>query len=115
MACAKRARGIRNATVYMGRATPIEARVRTGRDRRGSDRVGRPRRAGRLTDEQTPHELQVALVVARGATNKEAAAELFLSPKTVEFHLQHIYSKLDVRSRTELARLLARGDGSEGG
>jgi DNA-binding NarL/FixJ family response regulator len=49
------------------------------------------------------------------APNKEAAAELFLSPKTIEFHLQHIYSKLDVRSRTELAGLLARGNGFEGG
>lgn len=50
----------------------------------------------------TPQELQVALVVAGGATNKEAGAALFISPKTVEFHLGHVYSKLDVRSRTEL-------------
>jgi DNA-binding CsgD family transcriptional regulator/tetratricopeptide (TPR) repeat protein len=51
----------------------------------------------------TPQELQVALIVARGASNKEAAAALFLSPKTVEFHLGHIFRKVDVRSRTELA------------
>jgi DNA-binding CsgD family transcriptional regulator len=58
-------------------------------------------------DELTPQELQVALVVARGATNKEAGAALFLSPKTIETHLGRVYRKLNVRSRTELARLLA--------
>ena len=54
-------------------------------------------------------ELQVALKVAEGATNREVAAALFLSPKTVESHLSHVYSKLDLRSRTELARLFAQG------
>jgi DNA-binding CsgD family transcriptional regulator len=55
----------------------------------------------------TPQELQVALVVTGGATNKEAGAALFISPKTVEFHLSHVYGKLDVRSRTELVRKVA--------
>ena len=50
----------------------------------------------------TSQELQVALVVAGGATNKEAGAALFISPKTVEFHLGNVYGKLKVRSRTEL-------------
>jgi ATP/maltotriose-dependent transcriptional regulator MalT len=58
-------------------------------------------------DELTPTELQVALIVAKGATNKEAGAALFLSPKTIETHLGRIYRKLNVRSRTELAHLLA--------
>jgi ATP/maltotriose-dependent transcriptional regulator MalT len=61
-------------------------------------------------EQLTPQELQVALVVARGATNKEAGASLFLSPKTIETHLGRVYRKLNVRSRTELAHLL----GSEG-
>ena len=52
----------------------------------------------------TPQELQVALTVAQGATNKETAAALFLSPKTVEFHLGNVYRKLGVRSRTALVR-----------
>lgn len=55
----------------------------------------------------TPQELQVALVVARGATNREAAAALFLSPKTVEFHLGNAYRKLGIRSRAELVRRVA--------
>jgi DNA-binding CsgD family transcriptional regulator len=55
----------------------------------------------------TPQELHIALLVARGATNKQAAAHLFLSPKTIEKHLGHVYAKLAVRSRTELAHVLA--------
>jgi DNA-binding CsgD family transcriptional regulator len=46
-------------------------------------------------------------MVAQGATNKEAGAALFLSPKTIETHLGRVYRKLDLRSRTELAALLA--------
>ncbi|MFA9272526.1 MAG: helix-turn-helix transcriptional regulator, partial [Baekduiaceae bacterium] len=52
---------------------------------------------------------RIALAVARGATNREVAAELYLSPKTVEFHLGRVYRKLGVRSRTELAALVAEG------
>jgi DNA-binding CsgD family transcriptional regulator len=58
--------------------------------------------------ELTPQELQMALIVGQGATNKEASAALFISPKTVEAHLHRIYVKLGIRSRTELAGLLAR-------
>jgi DNA-binding CsgD family transcriptional regulator len=55
----------------------------------------------------TPQELQVALVVAQGVTNKAAAAQLFLSPKTIEKHLGATYTKLGLSSRAELARLFA--------
>lgn len=57
----------------------------------------------------TPQELRVALQVAEGLTNHEVAARLFLSHKTVEVHLGHIYDKLGVHSRTGLARLMASG------
>ena len=50
----------------------------------------------------TPQELQVALILAEGATTREAAARLYLSPKTVEYHLRHVYEKLEIRSRDEL-------------
>jgi DNA-binding NarL/FixJ family response regulator len=53
-------------------------------------------------DELTATEQKVAVLAARGRTNKEIAAELFLSPKTVEVHLTRVYRKLGVRSRTEL-------------
>jgi DNA-binding CsgD family transcriptional regulator len=65
------------------------------------------RRAQPTLAELTPQELQVALLVTRGATNKEAAAQLFLSPKTIERHLGSIYAKLGVRSRTELTAVFA--------
>lgn len=54
----------------------------------------------------TPQELQVALVVADGATNQEAAASLFLSTKTIEYHLSKIYRKAGLSSRDELAGLV---------
>ncbi|MBC7638801.1 MAG: helix-turn-helix transcriptional regulator [Rhodoferax sp.] len=50
-------------------------------------------------------------MLGSGRTTKEAAAGLFLSPKTVEYHLRHVYIKLGVRSRAELAtHLLAHPD-----
>jgi class 3 adenylate cyclase len=54
----------------------------------------------------TPQELQVALTLAEGTTTREAAARLFLSPKTVEYHLRHVYDKLEIRSREELRTVL---------
>ncbi len=55
----------------------------------------------------TAREAAVAELVARGATNRRAAEVLFVSPKTVEFHLTRIYRKLGVTSRTELAWFVA--------
>lgn len=54
----------------------------------------------------TPQELQVSLLLVEGRTTREAAAALFLSPKTVEYHLRKVYAKLDIGSRTELADVL---------
>jgi DNA-binding CsgD family transcriptional regulator len=54
----------------------------------------------------TPAERRVADLVAGGQTNREVAATLFLGERTVASHLTHIYAKLGVRSRTELARRL---------
>jgi len=51
-------------------------------------------------------EVRVAALVAEGRTNQEVAAALFLGERTVASHLTHIYAKLGVRSRTELARRL---------
>jgi DNA-binding CsgD family transcriptional regulator len=54
----------------------------------------------------TQRERQVADLVVARHTNAEIAAHLFLSPKTVETHLRHIFRKLDVTSRVEVARIL---------
>jgi DNA-binding NarL/FixJ family response regulator len=65
------------------------------------------RRDPEVRDELTPRELQIALQVAEGKTNKQVGAALFLSPQTVEYHLKHVFRKLQVRSRTELVRRFA--------
>jgi DNA-binding CsgD family transcriptional regulator len=73
--------------------------------RRELDQLGgRPSRTGALTET----EARVAASVAAGRSNAEAARELFMSPKTVEWNLSKIYKKLHVRSRAELAAKLAK-------
>lgn len=57
--------------------------------------------------ELTATERRVAELVAEGLSNREVSSRLFVTQKTVEFHLRNIFRKLSVRSRTELARLLA--------
>ena len=64
------------------------------------------RRDPTTIDELTPQELRIALQLASGITIREAAAALFLSPKTVDYHLRHVYQKLDIHSREELAHAL---------
>ena len=51
----------------------------------------------------TPQEQAVARLVAAGMSNRQVAGKLFISVKTVQFHLTHIYTKLGVSSRAELA------------
>jgi DNA-binding CsgD family transcriptional regulator len=58
--------------------------------------------------ELTAQELQVSLLLAGGRTTREAAAALFLSPKTIEYHLRNVYRKLGIRSREELRAELDR-------
>jgi DNA-binding CsgD family transcriptional regulator len=64
------------------------------------------RRDPSTVDALTAQELQISLLLAGGKTTREAASTLFLSPKTVEYHLRHVYQKLSIHSRDELARAL---------
>ncbi|MEW6270155.1 MAG: LuxR C-terminal-related transcriptional regulator, partial [Thermodesulfobacteriota bacterium] len=80
---------------------------RTAGELRAAGAVRRgPRSADR--DALTAQEIRVARAIARGLTNRQAASELFLSPKTIDFHLRQIYGKLAIRSRAELALVAAR-------
>ena len=89
----------------LGSATWIEkARAEVGRI------GGRTR-----TEGLTAAERRVAALVAEGRTNREVAAALFLGERTVETHLSHVYAKLGVRSRAELARTFRPDEQSSGG
>jgi DNA-binding NarL/FixJ family response regulator len=91
---------------HSGGATALEERARTELSAAGA----RPRRAMLSGLESlTPSERRVADVAAKGLTTRQIAEALFVSPKTVEFHLRHIYQKLDIASRGELAKLIAGG------
>jgi DNA-binding CsgD family transcriptional regulator len=68
-----------------------------------TDTRARPGPSAALTAQQ----MQIARMVADGATNKEVAAHLFLSRRTVEYHMRNIFSKLGVRSRVELVKLVS--------
>jgi DNA-binding CsgD family transcriptional regulator/tetratricopeptide (TPR) repeat protein len=77
---------------------------RAGRELRATGETARKRDVSTLAD-LTPQELQVARLVGEGGTNKAVAAQLYVSPKTVEYHLRKVFAKLGIASRTELIRL----------
>jgi DNA-binding CsgD family transcriptional regulator len=100
----RRARQKRDARDAIGQALvlfeQLDARRWTAAARAELARIGGRSREDGLT----AAERRVAELVAQGRTNREVAAALFLGERTVASHLTHIYAKLGVRSRTELAR-----------
>ncbi|HEX2421001.1 MAG TPA: AAA family ATPase [Acidimicrobiia bacterium] len=82
-------------------ANPWAERSRSELELSG-ETLEQPRSVAKLTRQ----ERQVARLVGQGATNREAAAALFVNYKTIEYHLGNVYRKLGVRSRTELANAL---------
>jgi DNA-binding CsgD family transcriptional regulator len=83
-------------------AAPWEERARS--ELRATGETARKRDPTSL-DQLTPQELQIVRRVAEGATNKEVAAQLFISPRTVAYHLRNVFVKLGISSRAELIRL----------
>jgi len=92
-------------------ARPLAARARDELKAAGA----RPRRPWRTGVEAlTPSELRVARLAADGQTNREIAVELYVTLKAVEGHLAHVYGKLGIDGRGQLAHALASGKGSGG-
>ena len=83
-------------------ARPWESRARS--ELRASGETAR-RRDPSTRDQLTPQELQIARLVASGMSNPEVAGQLFLSPRTIDYHLRKVFAKLEITSRTELARM----------
>jgi DNA-binding CsgD family transcriptional regulator len=107
----RRERQRRNARPHLRRAAglfqqvgapPWEQRAET--ELRATGETARRREPSTL-DQLTPQELQIAGLVAGGLTNREVAAQLYLSPRTIDYHLRKVFSKLGLSSRIELARI----------
>ena len=81
------------------RVSPWEARARS--ELRASGETAR-RRDPSKRDELTPRELQIARFVADGMTNPRIAEQLFLSPRTIDYHLRKVFAKLEITSRADL-------------
>jgi DNA-binding CsgD family transcriptional regulator len=58
-------------------------------------------------DDLTPQETQIAQLAAEGLSNPEIGERLFISPRTVEYHLRKVYTKLNIKSRNKLRGLLS--------
>jgi DNA-binding CsgD family transcriptional regulator len=81
---------------------PWEERARA--ELRASGETAR-RRDPSTRDQLTPQELQIAHLVSEGMTNREIGAQLFLSPRTIDYHLRKVFLKLEIASRADLVRM----------
>ena len=107
----RRQRQPRDARVHLRKAADLFRRVgappwqeRAEGELRATGETARRRDPSTL-DQLTPQELQIAGLVAGGMTNRQIATQLYLSPRTIDYHLRKVFSKLGLSSRTELVRM----------
>jgi DNA-binding NarL/FixJ family response regulator len=81
--------------------------ARAGRELRATGETARPR-TDETRDELTAQETQIAQFARDGLSNPEIGARLFISPRTVEYHLRKVFTKLGISSREHLDRVLER-------
>ncbi|MFI6106505.1 LuxR C-terminal-related transcriptional regulator [Streptomyces sp. NPDC051310] len=110
------ARGrLRDALVAFERSGAHPWAEQTRAELRATGEASGPRREPvALLPGLTPQQLRIARCVAEGATNREVAARLSISPRTVDHHLRNVFALLQVRSRVELSRLMDRAERSGG-
>jgi len=95
------------ATFEVLGAVPWEERAR--QELRATGETVR-RRAPEARDELTPQERQIARLARDGRSNPEIGAQLFLSPRTIEWHLRKVFAKLEIQSRHQLPGVLPRSE-----
>jgi DNA-binding CsgD family transcriptional regulator len=101
-----RRHGVRVSPIDLFEAIGLDAFAdRTRVELRATGERVRKRELGTL-EELTPQEVQIAALVSRGGANREIAAQLFVSPSTVEYHVRKVFRKLGVTSRTQLAHYM---------
>lgn len=107
----RRGRKRREARAHLRRASDLFRQVgaptweeRAEAELRATGETARRRDPSTL-DQLTPQELHIAGLVAGGMTNRQVAEQLYLSPRTIDYHLRKVFSKLGVSSRTELVQM----------
>ena len=91
--------------VLLDQSNRFRIRIRGAADElRASGETARKREPSTLVD-LTPTELKIATLVSSGLSNKDVAAQCWISPRTVAFHLRNVFAKTGVTSRGELAGL----------
>jgi DNA-binding CsgD family transcriptional regulator len=88
--------------------------TRADRELRATGETAR-RRDPSTVDQLTPQELTICRLVAEGLTNREIGARMFLSARTIDYHLRKVLPKLGIGSRAELVLMLAHAESEDGG